>query len=81
MKLIDEFKEALDRVAIGRTISEIFQELRENNTSRVSMMIVDSALKGCAISPLKNTLLLRDETFQKELQDTTKILNSIFDAQ
>lgn len=80
-KIVNDFKDIVAKISIGRTSQQVFLELRNQGASRVGVMLVDSAMKSMPIEPLKNTLLLRNEKFQEELQNTTKLLQKIFDSQ
>lgn len=77
---IKEIKTLIDIALKGRTPQELFLQLREVECPKPALMIIDSTLKGMDIAHLPETLLIRSDCYELELQNATIALNAILNS-
>lgn len=70
-------KDLLTKALTTRSQQELFNELRAVNCPRVALMIIDSAIKGMPLDTLHDTLLIRSDRYDLELQNATTALNLV----
>lgn len=77
MNQTNNIKDLLNKALETRTQPELFGALRGVACPRTALMIIDSAMKGMSLLNLHNTLLIRKDRFDLELQNATIALEMV----